>query len=402
MIEIQENDINKLKAFYIVHLVIYAIIIIFNFFLIKQIIWLKKNVESIFLSGNYFLIAYYIIPIIELFFVISNQLNKNRIILFRKFNLIFCILAIVIGLFFSILLILDILDFSFFFMECPFNVPITFITDQKCINRICIFNNENIENKYPYEYLCNYNPTKYFKDQKGPFRRKVNESEVIISEDQITCQKLYYSYNIINNIIYSFLNYCHLKEIYICQRFLEPKKYKLPEGYECPTEQYYTKFYIFISFNIIINIILSFIPWKLEINVYDKIISQLRTIGLSDSKNSTRDCSKITNDLEKNFKKLPTELIIVYNENNLNLNKDIKIKQQNEDSKQQIINCNITSENSEDFKNDRNIIQKKINKRNSDKLNIKDEEIDTNIINMQGSSDIFILNNKIMKANKKK
>ena len=402
MIQIQAEDINKLRILYIVHFILYAIIIIFNFILIKEIIWLQKTLKFLYLIANYFLIVLYVIPIIELFVAISNKLNKNRTILFKTLNLAFCLIAILMGLFFSVLLIINTMDFSDFNRECPFNIPITILNDNKCNNKICILNNENLEKEYPYEYLCNYNPIKNFKDQNGPFKRKINETEEITTDVLIICEKYeFIGYYFENEIIYSYLDYCNnLNEIYICQRFLEPKKYKLDENYKCPNDKYITKVYYFCIINIIINLIMSFIPWKLEINAFAKIISQFRRNNLSNSKNSTKDCSKINDNLEENFKKAPTELIIVYNNtnSNFNLNTDKNTENQKEDNKNENMKEII-----ENYQNIKYILDKKINRRNDNKLRKISEQITNNITNLQGSSDIFIIeDNKAIQKIKRK
>ena len=120
----------------------------------------------------------------------------------------------------------------------------------------------------------------------------------------------------------------------------------------------------------------------------------------SGSKNSTKDCSKINDNLEENFKKTPTELIIVYNNSNsnFNLNTEKKYENQKEDNKKE-----ISEESSENYQNIKYILDKGIHRRNDDKLRKISEQITNNITNLQGSSEIFIIeDNKAIKKIKKK
>jgi len=156
--------------------------------------------------------------------------------------------------------------------------------------------------------------------------------------------------NLINKVfenkeIYNYLNYCNLNEEYfICNRFFEPTYYKIGENINCPNIKYFKRIYIFCIFNILLNLILSFVPWKLEKNIYDKILKRLipNNNTVSNSLNTTKNSSKIDKDINKEyFNKAPTEIIIVYN-NNINLNENNNNNNNNNEAP--IINTNINNE----------------------------------------------------------
>ncbi len=381
--EIEYSEIKDLKINYILHLAINAIIIIFNFSTINQIVWLQKSLHYLFLFGSFFDILFFILPIISLFFFIFQKFNKKNILFFRHLSILFCILALMFGLYFSIILLLTTIDSSEFYKDCPFNIPISGIINNanRCSEKICELNSEDLDRIYPYEYICSFDPTEYFDNTAAPFRRKGNNSQEIISDYQIVCEKYDYNYTFENEIIYQYLDVCNSnEEFYICQRFFEPKTYALKNNFKCPNDNYYKILYIFCIFNIIFNLIFSFIPWRAEISIYDKIIETFRTNRVSNSLKSTKFSSKILGKEEK-FEKLPTELIIVCNNKTLNLNNNINIINKNEEIKIKV--------------NKRN---EKINHMTDGANSESNNRID--IINPQNSTDIFILNNNTIKKSK--
>ena len=148
-----------------------------------------------------------------------------------------------------------------------------------------------------------------------------------------------------NKEIYNYLNYYNLNEEYfICNRFFEPTYYKIGENINFNNIKYFKRIYIFCIFNILLNLILSFVPWKLEKNIYDKILKRLipNNNTVSNSLNTTKNSSKIDKDINKEyFNKAPIEIIIVYN-NNINLNENNNNNNNNNEAP--IINTNINNE----------------------------------------------------------
>ena len=122
------------------------------------------------------------------------------------------------------------------------------------------------------------------------------------------------------------------EEFYICQRISEPLTYSFKEDFNCPKNNYFTILLIFCLVNVILNLIISFLPWRAEYIKYDKLIRILtqgnhrNNRNHSKSFNSTQNNSKIHHgNNEESFKKEPTEIIIVYNETEENINTDKNI-----------------------------------------------------------------------------
>lgn len=255
------------------------------------------------------------------------------------------------------------MDLPDFYKECPYNIPVSDIDEETCSKKICILNYENADNKFPYEYLCNFDSSQDFKEI-GPFERKINDTEVVTSDVQIICEKYQNSidYDFQNEIISNYLNTCtQPRDYFICQRFNEPDKFSVDENLECPNYNYIKNVIIISIVDIVINFILGFISWRVQIVIYNKIIKELsnneerKNISL----NSTQNCSKVIKEKdEENFKKTRTEIIIVCSTDNLN-----KVEETNKN-----INKNITINNINLF------INKNINRNKNNEINLKNNK----------------------------
>ena len=106
----------------------------------------------------------------------------------------------------------------------------TIITDEILVYTRFIFYDEEKDNKYPYIYLCNYNPIEEF-DDDDLYKRTLENGTEISTNIQITCQTVTSSYNSIhfdNSELYSYLDLCYfLADFYVCKRFNKPKQYNL-------------------------------------------------------------------------------------------------------------------------------------------------------------------------------
>ena len=305
-------------------------------------------------------------------------------------TLTFCAISLTVGFFSSIILMINTLDYSEFLKECPFNLYLPEIIDNDiCDHKICIFNYENItSDDLPYEYLCNYNAEKNFNNN---YNNKIsenyddnNDNTKKVKSKQIICELNQLDNDIIikNDDIYRFLNSCsYLEEIYNCRRKSEHQNYNLDENFKCPNDKYYKILYTFCLLNIIINLILSFIPWKIEINVY-KTLNPRRYGSRSNYLNSTKDTSKAhDNNEEKYFERFNTEFIIVGN-------KLCSILNDNDNESN--INNNISNNN---ISNNINESKKVIS---INKVPQKNNQIQFNNVNINGSiplnsAEIFIL-----------
>ena len=223
------------------------------------------------------------------------------------------------------------MDLPDFYKECPYSIPISDINEESCSKKRCILNYENANNQYPYEFLCNFDSSQDFKE-KGPFERIINETEVVTSDSQIICEKYQNNidYDFQNEIINNYLYTCtQPRDYFICQRFKEPYKFSVDENLECPNYNYIQNMIIISIVDIVINLILGFISWRVQIVIYNKIIKELS--GNEERKNismnSTQNCSKVNEEnAEENFKKTRTEIIIVCSTDNLNKVEEVNKK----------------------------------------------------------------------------
>ena len=414
MNEILESEIKSMKNNYIIHISLYAIIIMFNFILISKIIWIRKISYYLYLLSSIFCILFFIIPFVPLSYVLLKKISKKNIPIFRFLSHVFCIIAVIFGLFFSIILMINLIESTDFCRECPFNIPIQSISNEYiCDNKICILNNENLKNEYPYEYLCNYDAFYFFNEDKGPFKKSINETYEIESEFQIICKEYEINnYIFENDEIYNYIKFCgNKRKYYICKRFYESKRYKIGKGFRCPDNNYTKNLFIFSILNIILNLILSFVPWKSEMSNYDTIMERLSHNNRhSNSLNSTKNESKINKDavIDK-FKRVPTEIIIVdgnkindannIDNNNMN-NKNDNIEKFGDIDKENNSSRFMSNNKSKDFRKASEYININFEKeKESNKIysNIEDNKSNS-ISNPQSSNEIFILkDNKTMK-----
>ena len=345
-----ESIINKtfksLKINYVIHLILLIIILIFNFVLVSQILWLKKIFGNLYLLMNYINIINFIFPMISFIFIIKNKITKKNINKFKIITIIFCTLAIIFGFFFSGVLMINAIESPEFCKECPFNLPLSEINsfpnynlNKKCTERRCVKNSPNpemnIKNENDlYEYICNYNPTDEFDEIKESQDIENNNNNTISkNSDNIFCKELtkdeILNTELENNYSNDFYDMCNIyTKLYICERNQLPNKFKIEKNFVCPEKDYMTKLVIFCMLNVLINLIFGFFPWKSELNKYTILIMNYeprRTNQKSNSFSSTINDSKgiKENISENNFEKTPTEIIIVCGNKNNNITNSI-------------------------------------------------------------------------------
>jgi plasmid maintenance system antidote protein VapI len=125
--------------------------------------------------------------------------------------------------------------------------------------------------------MCNYDSSDDFSIELGKtYSRIAPNNEVYSTSKIIYCENLS-NENIFNsnknNDINNFMNTCsNYIMFYKCYRFNTPENFKIAEEYECPDKRYLTYSYLFGIFTIILDIILSFIPWSFVFNSYKSIL----------------------------------------------------------------------------------------------------------------------------------
>jgi hypothetical protein len=205
------------------------------------------------------------------------------------------------------------------------------------------------------------------------------------------------------NINY-FFDMCNsIGEYYICQRMTEPKKYYFNDNLVCPKKTYLIKLFIFSLLSVILNLIVSFILWKIEYSKYKFIISSINRRNIREgnkSLNSTQNVSKIQKEkVEESFKKQPTETIIVYNETEDNM--VTKINNNNDDGNDNTNNIdnNNDIDNSIDDNSNKKNIQINLNINREISFNNKINK-NNNSININKNVSSKILNKIVQKSPK--
>jgi hypothetical protein len=347
-----------------------------------------------------------------------KKITKKYIKIFKRLSVTFCVLVLITGLSLTILLMINTLESQDFCRECPFSIPTSYVNNiysdylskiineddlqDNCKNRICIFNNKILDSDYPYEYICNYNPEREFDQIR-------NESNINQTIQQIICHKMDSDSNYNNfyfkekNINY-FFDMCNsIGEYYICQRMTEPKKYSFNDNLVCPKKTYLIKLFIFSLLSVILNLIVSFILWKIEYSKYKFIISSINRRNIREgnkSLNSTQNVSKIQKEkVEESFKKQPTETIIVYNETEDNM--VTKINNNNDDGNDNTNNIdnNNDIDNSIDDNSNKKNIQINLNINREISFNNKINK-NNNSININKNVSSKILNKIVQKSPK--
>ena len=330
------SNIKYLKFTYIIQMLLYGLIFAFNFYLISKIVWLNTMAYYLYLSISFFGIIYFLLPLVTLVYIQIKKLTQKNIKLLKIFSVTFCIIAIITGLCFTFILMMNSLELGDFCRECPFNLPDSYINiiyksyinnnskknvlKEQCSYRRCLFINQIYESQDTYEYICNYYPTTEF----GAYNMNNN---TIRNSNEIKCQnvenELITIFNFEKKEINKYLEMCSsFSNFYICQRIKQPKIYSIKEDYKCPKKDYMTNFILYCMLSILFNLILNFILWKCGYTKYKNILISLREINInrmySTSLNSTKNTAKIQNEIkEESFKKEKTETIIVYTEENM-------------------------------------------------------------------------------------
>ena len=401
----------QLKIIYIIQLCLLIGIIIFNFIIISKIYWLQKILKNIYQIGVYIYIINIILPIISLIFLFKNKIRKKNVKIFKALTMVFSIIAILFGLFFSAVLMINAIESPEFCKECPFILPSSEIIsfnqnnlNKKCNERRCALNSQNPgkmekNEEDMYEYLCNYNPTDEFESvQDSQDIQNSNNNTITRKKDNIFCVELTQD-DIINNselknyLVINFYNFCNSNtNFYLCERSQAPDEFELEENFVCPEKDYITKLVIFCMLDVLFNLIFGFFPWKSEYNKYKILVScyeprrgtNVKTYSFS----STLNSSKIPKDKDEDkFEYSPTEMIIVYGNHNNNNNNNIV----NNINGNSIYNNNVNINSNDTKKNDKKINFSKVDEYSNNKQKNKTEiklNKNINVIN-----NINIINN---------
>ena len=321
-----DEKFNQLKYKYIFHFILSIIIIITHIILFLCIQWPNTYIRYIFRYSSILHIICFIICLIQCILINIKKLKSNlkiHIILAK----ILLIISIIFGLLFSILIIINTFFVKTFCLECPFNLSDSYFFSNfneffqenqeefeiknKCNKRRCILNKHNPDSKYQYEYLCNYNAEKEFGEKEfgEPYSRALPNGTDIKTYKQIECnllEPIYRNVLFYNEIIYNYLDICYfLADFYYCNRFEEPKEYKI-ENEECPNDNYIFLMGLSCVDIIIFDLFLSFIPWYIENKSYKLLLEEKIDKINNDNNQKSKKETKIQNE-ENNQNNLKKE-----------------------------------------------------------------------------------------------
>ena len=286
------EEMKIMNISYIFHFLLYIFMSIMHLLTYLKIFWTNVISKYIFISTSFIdfiLLIYPAIPLVLTYRILSN---KNLTNLFKNLSLTFLFISFALGIANSVSLWINVNKSSILYRECPYNYNqnnlqnfLNKINEENensnlneiCTKRRCIFNEENLNELYPYSYMCNYDSSDDFSIELGKtYSRIAPNNEVYSTSKIIYCENLsneniFNSNN--NNDINNFINTCsNYIMLYKCYRFNTPENFKIAEEYECPDKKYVTYSYLFGIFTIILDIILSFIPWSFVFNSYKSIL----------------------------------------------------------------------------------------------------------------------------------
>lgn len=286
------EEMKIMNISYIFHFLLYIFMSIMHLLSYLKIFWTSMISKYIFISASFIDFILLLYPSIPLFLTYRILSNKHLTSLFKNLSLTFLFISFALGITNSVSLWINVNKSSILYRECPYNYNqnnlqnfLNKINDENenpnlsdiCNKRRCIFDEENLNELYPYSYMCNYDSSDDFSIELGKtYSRRATNNEVYSTSKIIYCENLSNEnlYNSkTNNEINNFINACsNYIMFYKCYRFNTPENFKLAEEYECPDKKYVTYSYLFGIFIIVLDIILSFIPWSFVFNSYKSIL----------------------------------------------------------------------------------------------------------------------------------
>lgn len=422
----EKKEFKSLFSKYIFHIIIFIFIFMTHIIIYLKIYWGKNIIKLLFFYLSMIQIIYIFVPINSFILIKLNHFN-SRIEIFKKIGKIFMIISIVFGIFFSVLIIINTVYGKQFRNECPFNLSNDFYSGfyeyfsknesnnelkDKCQEVRCILIEYSQDFKYPYKYLCNYNPKEYFSDKFGePYSRSLSNGTELKTYNMIECSLIgpidNYYFN--NEIIIDYLNICYfLGDFYFCERFEEPKKYNTENIKECPNKNYVFIHGILCAYIIIFDIFISFIPWLLEDKSYNSLLiiieEEFSNINDNDNiknKKNNNNFKNCINNKKNNIKTSTNNSINNNNndENQINNNNQLKNKSSLHHTKW----TSIISNTDINYKKDQTKFLYRVTKSiyNNNKNIENNENEDNNIDNNINNNAINIINDNNNGKNKK-
>ena len=423
---LEQEEIRPLIFNYLFHFILFILVFIIHIIIYNKLFWIYTILGKIFIFGTYFEIIYFIFPIIPSILIICKYFKLKMINMFKKLSLLLLFVSIIVGLILSTVIMINTINSKLFYQECPFNLSLSHLNyifspyygkdpglyDMKdnCKSRRCILDSSDLNNEYPYIYLCNYNPSYEFNDDGDIYERNLPDGSTIRTKNQFNCSPIGLDYrsSFFKNIeLYDYLDLCYyLSEFYYCERFDKPKKiYNLDLDDSCPETSYLFILYIICVLIIIIDIVITMLPWGVEFASLKRIIQIMSSSRRKPNSHNSTEKSSVASNHEETFKKENTVLIVcpINDENKIiNINKAKKNNNNINNSNENINNC---ENNNIKMNNIKKLCLKESSKEMLDDNQEEDKKIEfTNrpITIIQSSDRDRLRNNLLIDINSKK
>ena len=337
--EIEQEEIKPLIFNYIFHIILFLVYFMLHLVLHIKLFWINNIVNILFEICTYFNILFSLFPIFPLIIICKKKYKKILFDILKKLSFILLITTISIGIISFILFLINSITSKLFCKECPFNISIDHLNaifqpyygnrnnnedkyKDKCNNRRCVLDQVNLDEQFPYYYLCNYDASEEFNDDKL-YTRQLPNGKQVTSNAQLTCFLISPNYNLIqfsHSELYSYLSLCYYyADFYRCKRFNEPEKhYNLDLKDECPDNTYLLLIYILCVLIVIMDIIIAILPWGIEYITFKKLLIFLSAARRKTGSNNSTEKSSVISQNEESFKKEKTPIIISPLEDNIN------------------------------------------------------------------------------------
>ena len=428
--ETHQEEIKPLIFNYVFHFILFILLLILHIVMYIKIYWIYNSLSILFQIGTYINIIYFLFAIFPFIILIKKIYKKKILSSIKLVTFILLMITIMFGLMISIAMIINSLESKTFCRECPFNLNIAHLNSalssfygktvndddikDRCNSRRCILDSENIDEDFPDTYLCNYDPTDEF-DNDELYKRQFPNGTEITSNKQIKCLTVspnYSAYNYQHIELYYYLDLCYYySDFYRCSRFNKPEKYyNIDLNGLCPETNYLVLIYVLCVLIIIMDLIISLLPWGVEFMSLKRIVNILSvTRRKVNSNNSTEKSSEISQN-EESFKKEKTPVIILpLEENNNDLKKEsdnilviqldknkpklnnIHLDDIKDNNKINQINLHDIKETDKEYTKPNNI-----KLFNSERNNLKDKNIEIDLYSNYENSNLFPTNRNIL------
>ncbi len=350
------QEVKAMKLSYSFHFALYSVMLAIHIFILVQIFWLKKYFQLIFLVTSLIDALFLLYPIIPLIFMYRIILKKYLTKIFKIVSFCFILLSIFIGIILNMSFWINRAKTINFTRDCPFNfnqgklnqlnsdIESNNFSSKKikdlCNERKCFLDYSDFEEKFPYNFICNYNSSQEFKFQLEAKQRISPKGISYYSNNIILCEPKQFSElkAKVNNKINIFFEKCsqYLESIYICKRFEDYEHFDIEYDFSCPSTKYPSVQISLGVFCIIFDLIFAFIPWSFDYRSYKKTMGYIdeeienninnreeNTAGVANETNATsnrndgteNNQNSTSNERERVNNSQPQDTIIVAQEN---------------------------------------------------------------------------------------